>query len=109
MARPRTKVALRILEGVMADFYVDQAMMRTSGSRTENLCRAKQAFIDRCGAEAIPNVIMAEVLGVTRGTIWKRTSPEAREKTNTRQSKRRLQNPPRSRAKVRVAAFMGQW
>jgi hypothetical protein len=112
MARPGTAKAKDILEGVMADFCVDLAMLRSSGSRTENLCRAKQAYLDRCGAETIPIVIMAEVLGVTRFTIRNRRShPEVREKMNTRQNQRRLQNPRhrRSRAKVRVAAFMGQW
>jgi hypothetical protein len=109
MARKGTAKARQILAEVMAEFGVDQVMMRTSGSRTEALCRAKEAFIVRCGEHRIQTVVMAEVLGFDRSVIWYSANPEVRARRNTLQNQRRKGKPRRSRAKVRVAAFMGQW
>lgn len=79
MARVGTKAAREVLAGVLEDFGVTLADLQ-SMSRSENVCLAKQEFLDRCGELKIQIVTMAETLGVTRGTIHRRSNPVAREK-----------------------------
>jgi hypothetical protein len=94
------------------DYYVDLAGLRTSGSRTQNLAQAKEAFLRHCEAEAIPFVTMAEVLGLDRTTISHRASPELRERRNAQQRQRSLIKPrrrARTKAAVSAAVFAGAW
>ena len=95
-----------------APVVIDLAGLRTSGSRTWNLAQAKDAFIRRCEAEAIPFVTMAEVLGLDRTTISHRASPELRERRNAQQRQRSLIKPrrrARTKAAVSAAVFAGAW
>ena len=86
--RPGTKQAQKVLAGVMNDFGVSLADLQ-GRSRTENICLAKQAFIVRSGELKIPIVVMAETLGVTRGTIHSRSNPKIRARKVLRERRRR--------------------
>lgn len=109
MARPGTKRCKEILEGVMAEFDVDLACLR-SRSRTESQCRAKQAFVVRCGAEQIMIVVMADVLGLGRAAIEYRLYPEVRKQRRQYDLRNpRRYRPRRAKSEVSAAVFQGAW
>jgi hypothetical protein len=102
MPRPGTKLAEKVLAGVMNDFGVTLAELR-SKSRSEDICLAKQAFLDRSGELKIPVIVMADVLGLTPCTITYRGNAAMRERRNL--SKRRLRAANRAIAKARVSSL----
>jgi hypothetical protein len=88
MARIGAKTCKAVLAGVMRDFGVSLADLQAK-SRTEQICLAKEAFINRCAELRIQTIVMAETLGVTRSTVFLRRNPEKREQKRLRERKRR--------------------
>jgi hypothetical protein len=97
LARVGAAKARHLLQQIMAEFGVSLADLQ-GRSRTENICLAKQAFIFRSGELKIPIVVMAEALGVTRGTIHSRSNPKIRARKVLRERRRRA-------AKRRASSF----
>jgi hypothetical protein len=110
MARKGTAKAKGILAGIMAEFGVSLDDLRSHGSRTENLCRAKEAYVVRCAAAGLQTVVMAEVAGLDRATIAYRSDPELRERRRQYDLQHPRRNRPRrAKSKVISAAATAGW